>query len=196
MTNANSWTVHSTFKNVYRTLTSSVLSFTKTTEKKANELTCRALRIYKVFQIFNFFMDFDPNKCEFCYAFFADASKESEHNRKCEFRLSRTFVASDGNVKFACTVSGGATVFSFLVTKSKLNSFKLQVCRDVFAIDSELKSHESMHKYPGGYACSVCNETFRNDSACIRHEATIHQVRLIFSAFNIGKSLKSLCVAI
>lgn len=97
-------------------------------QKKAKELTCRARRIYKVFQIFNFFMDSDPNKCEFCYAFFADASKEAEHNRKCEFRLSRTFLAIDGKVKFACTVSGGATIFSFFFLVKKLIWIRLN-CR-------------------------------------------------------------------
>lgn len=63
----------------------------------------------------------DLSKCEFCFAFFVDPSKEANHNRKCEFRLSRTFAASDGKVKFACTVSDwGHTGFD--LGKGKLKS--------------------------------------------------------------------------
>lgn len=52
----------------------------------------------------------------------------------------------------------------------------LQVCRDVFATESELKSHENLHKYPGGYVCSACGASFRNDAACVRHQEIVHQV--------------------
>lgn len=60
----------------------------------------------------------------------------------------------------------------------KQTNRSLQVCRDVFATELELKSHEILHKYPGGYAWSMCDAIFRNDAGHISHEATTHQVCL------------------
>lgn len=72
----------------------------------------------------------------------------------------------------------GETVFLFSSIQNQTENVGclLQVCRDTFATESELKSHENLHKHPGGYVCSMCDEKFRNDAACIRHQTTIHQV--------------------
>lgn len=44
------------------------------------------------------------NKCQFCSAFSIDELSSAVHSEKCVARLS-AFMASDGQIKFACMVS-------------------------------------------------------------------------------------------
>lgn len=95
------------------------------------------------------------NRCQFCYAFFKNVKKSSEHSKKCDFRFFETFEAFDGQMKFACSV-----------------------CYDVFTTRDKHAQHERLHKFPGGYSCPICDELFLNDFECDQHMMNLHQVIL------------------
>lgn len=61
-------------------------------------------------------------KCRFCYAFHLNPLANAEHNQKCEFRVSDVFLAYDGKIKFACTVS---YCFDIFFEKKKIVPFKM-----------------------------------------------------------------------
>lgn len=54
-----------------------------------------------------------------------------------------------------------------------------KVCRDVFDNPTELSEHEQLHKYPGGFACAICEETFSNETDRVHHTENVHKVRSI-----------------
>lgn len=58
----------------------------------------------------------------------------------------------------------------------------LQVCRDVFDAPNDLDQHERRHKHPGGFGCSVCNETFLREQDRVRHCEDVHQVNELFTS--------------
>lgn len=53
------------------------------------------------------------------------------------------------------------------------------MCRDVFDNPTELSKHEQLHKYPGGFACAICEETFSSETDCVHHTENVHKVQSI-----------------
>lgn len=64
------------------------------------------------------------------------------------------------------------------------------MCRDVFDDPTELTQHEQLHKFPGGFACVICNETFLSESDCIRHTEDIHKVFAVVVSSSDGSKIR------
>lgn len=117
------------------------------------------------------------NRCQFCYAFFKDPEKIVEHSQRCDFRFAESFEAFDGKVKFACAVNMGPGRECCKRSKPDIQfDLHSQVCFDVFLTQADHKTHELLHKYPGGFPCSVCDDIFLNEVECVQHMERAHEV--------------------
>lgn len=47
----------------------------------------------------------------------------------------------------------------------------------------ELSVHEHLHEFPGGFACTICSETFMSETDCVRHTEDVHEVIVIHFIF-------------
>lgn len=54
--------------------------------------------------------------------------------------------------------------------------FLLQACFDVFPTRATHREHEKLHKFPGGFPCSICDRIFLNGLECEQHTANDHEV--------------------
>lgn len=97
-------------------------------------------------------------KCQFCAAFFIDVESYAEYTDKCVARLS-ALLTTYGRVKFVSVHSVGV----------RDDGINLSRCR--YAATSSQYSRcnqDQLHKYPGGFGCTVCSETFLTETNRIR----------------------------
>lgn len=104
-------------------------------------------------------------------------NKIAETKTKCKF-CAAVFT---GDV--LCLLHGDNCVSGclyFWLAMDDKNEFQLlKICRDVFDSSIELGEHEHLHEFPGGFAVTICSETFMSETDRVRHTEHVHEVVVI-----------------